>query len=745
MNKSWYRPLASVRVAAIVLIALLSAAGYLVTSRTIQHDLKADSVRRAELESIRLRALLDRARASAIGLGNVLGSEPVASQRRFSELVGSTSASIGLVDALWVKSPAASRRLLAVFTTGTRPTLRPGVDVSTSPSLAAAIREATRSGVVASDPAVLGGERGFYLVHSARFGRGARSQGYLAVFVPRGWFTLSLGDDPRQVAFSFDDGEPLEGRLASPPVATATVAALGRRWRVEVAIAAKSGLQSLLPWLALAWPIAAASLSFLVGNAVVRRRRAEREAERIFDFSLDMMGTVGLDGYFKRVNPAFERILGYPREQLLGQPMLDFVHPDDAPHARRVLDELARGADINQFENRFISRDGGIRWLQWSVRPVPAEGVIYAGARDVSDRRRAERQAQRAQRMLEASRDELRVLVNEQAALRRVATLVARGVTPAEIFGAVVAEMRSLLDADVTVLERNEPDGSATTLAAEHADDLGVELRPGQLDRLGLGAALSAPIVVEGRLWGSIGAAWKQSPDATGLEERITQFTELVATAVANAESRAELVASRARVVAAGDEARRRIERDLHDGTQQRLVSLALALRAVEARMPDELAELKAELAETASGLAGALVDLQEISRGIHPAILSSGGLGVALKALARRAAIPVELEVVAPRRLPQSVEVAIYYVVSEALTNAAKHGRASGARVDLRVEDSLAHLEIVDDGTGGADPSRGSGLIGLRDRVEALGGTIEITSERGVGTTLRIEIPVTG
>jgi signal transduction histidine kinase len=159
--------------------------------------------------------------------------------------------------------------------------------------------------------------------------------------------------------------------------------------------------------------------------------------------------------------------------------------------------------------------------------------------------------------------------------------------------------------------------------------------------------------------------------------------------------------------------------------------------------MPDDLAELKAELAETASGLAGALEDLQEISRGIHPAILSSGGLEVALKALARRAGIPVELSVEVARRLPESVEVAIYYVVSEALTNAAKHGRASMARVDLRDESSLVHLTIVDDGTGGADPSRGSGLIGLRDRIEALGGAIEITSQRGVGTALRIAIPL--
>jgi PAS domain S-box-containing protein len=745
LTKSWYRRLASARVGLLVLIGLLSVAGYLVTSRTIRSDLKAESVRRAGVESIRLRALLDRAGASEAGLGNVLGDERVASQRRFSELVGSTTASIGLVDALWLQSRAGTGRRIVVFTTGTRPELRPGVDVSSSPSLTVAVRAASTSAVVASGRAALGNEPGFYLVQSARFGRGARSRGYVAVFVPSGWFTLSLGDDPRQVAFTFADGEPLEGRLPGTPAASATVGALGRRWRVEVATASKSGLQSLLPWLALGWPIMAALLAFLVGNAVVRRRRAEREAERIFDFSLDMMGTVGLDGYFKRVNPAFERILGYPPEQLLAQPLLDFVHPDDAPRTREVLDALGRDADVSQFENRFISRDGGIRWLEWRVRPVPAEGVVYAGARDVTDRRRAELRAQRAQRALEASRDELRVLADEQAALRRVATLVARGVTPSEIFAAVVAEMRSLLDADVTVLERHEADGSATTLAADHAGDLGLELPAGQLDRFGLGAVLSAPIVVEGRPWGSIGAAWARPPDATGLEERMTEFTELVATAIANAESRAELVASRARVVAAGDEARRRIERDLHDGTQQRLVSLALAIRAAETRVPDELGELKAELAETAFGLAGALEDLQEISRGIHPAILASGGLELALKALARRAAIPVELDVRAPRRLPQSVEVAIYYVVSEGLTNAAKHGHASGARVELRVEGSLVSLTIGDDGAGGADPSRGSGLIGLRDRIEALGGTVEITSERGLGTSLRIEIPVSG
>jgi signal transduction histidine kinase len=216
-----------------------------------------------------------------------------------------------------------------------------------------------------------------------------------------------------------------------------------------------------------------------------------------------------------------------------------------------------------------------------------------------------------------------------------------------------------------------------------------------------------------------------------------------VATAIANAEGRAELAASRARVVTAGDETRRRIERDLHDGTQQRLVSLGLALHAAETKVPPELTAVRAELAETKLGLEAALDDLREISRGIHPAILSQGGMGAALKALARRASVPVKLDIRAPRRLPERVEVTAYYVVSEALTNAVKHAHASLVQVDVDAEDSIVELVVRDDGVGGADPARGSGLIGLRDRVEALGGTLEITSSPGNGTSLLVKIPI--
>jgi signal transduction histidine kinase len=208
-------------------------------------------------------------------------------------------------------------------------------------------------------------------------------------------------------------------------------------------------------------------------------------------------------------------------------------------------------------------------------------------------------------------------------------------------------------------------------------------------------------------------------------------------------QSREELAASRTRIVAAADQARRRIERDLHDGTQQRLVSLVLDLRAAEAAVPPERPELRTQLSRVADGLTGALEELRELSRGIHPAILSEGGLGPALKALARRSVVPVELELDVQARLPEPVEVAAYYVVSEALANAAKHARASVAQVQAQARDGLLHLSVRDDGVGGAAPEGGSGLVGLADRVEALGGTIEVHSPAGQGTRLQIDLPI--
>jgi signal transduction histidine kinase len=380
---------------------------------------------------------------------------------------------------------------------------------------------------------------------------------------------------------------------------------------------------------------------------------------------------------------------------------------------------------------------------------------------------------------LDASQSESRRLLEQQFALRRVATLVAQGVSPSQVFEVVTREVGLLSGGDFARMERYETDGSVTGLAAWSKDVgqlavgtrftlEGVSIaalvrqtdRPVRVDsfadasgpiaqearRLGIWSSVGCPIVVAGRLWGVIAASSRsEEPFPADTESQMADFTELVATAIANAESRAELAASRARVVAASDETRRRIERDLHDGAQQRLVSLALRLRGAASAVPPDLHEVQAELAGVRLGFEGVLEDLREISRGIHPAILSEGGLGPALRTLARRSSVPVVLTVEAEKRLPERIEVAAYYVASEALTNAAKHASASAVQVDVAMNGDELRLAIRDDGVGGADPARGSGLIGLKDRVEAIGGTIVVESVTGEGTSLVVELPVDG
>ena len=254
---------------------------------------------------------------------------------------------------------------------------------------------------------------------------------------------------------------------------------------------------------------------------------------------------------------------------------------------------------------------------------------------------------------------------------------------------------------------------------------------------------VSAPIVVEGDVWGVMAVSDMHKQLPRDAEERLQKFTELVGTAIANAESRAEIAASRARIIAAADDTRRRIERDLHDGAQQRLVTLAVALRRAEAKVPDRLDELRADISRVAGGLTAAVDELREMSRGIHPAVLTEGSLSPALRALARRSTIRVKLDIRFEDRLPDQVEVAAYYFVSEALTNASKHAGATRVWVSLCAEENTLNLSIRDDGVGGADPSRGTGLIGLKDRIESLGGTLRIESRRREGTQLDAEIPI--
>jgi signal transduction histidine kinase len=258
-------------------------------------------------------------------------------------------------------------------------------------------------------------------------------------------------------------------------------------------------------------------------------------------------------------------------------------------------------------------------------------------------------------------------------------------------------------------------------------------------------ASVGVPIDVEGRLWGVMIAGSRVEPLPRGTEERLSAFTQLLATAIANAEARAAVAASRARIVAAGDAARRQLGRNLHDGAQQRLVALALQLRsAVRTPVPPDAEMLTALLEQTAAGITDVLDELRGIARGLHPAVLAEGGLTLALRTLARRSAVPVRLDVEVEGRLPEPVELAAYYVVAEALTNAAKHADATVMDVRVATGDGLLRMELRDDGRGGADPTEGSGLLGLTDRVEALGGRLSIRSRAGAGTTLEVALPLT-
>jgi signal transduction histidine kinase len=366
-------------------------------------------------------------------------------------------------------------------------------------------------------------------------------------------------------------------------------------------------------------------------------------------------------------------------------------------------------------------------------------------------------------------------LADEQAALRRVATLVAQGGPPEEVFAAVAGEMRNLVRADVTRIIRIETDGTATLVGGTNPDDRPGPLGPiepglataevrrtGRIARVDsfdgvapelvarwFGAtgssphAIACPVMVGGRLWGTIVAGSLEGPLPDETDLRMAEFTELLVTGIANASSRAELAASRARLVVAGDEARRRFERNLHDGVQQRLVSLALQLRRVERRLPAAERDVRAALSATVQELNATTDEVREIAQGIHPAVLTQGGLGPALRTLALRSSMPVEVVVEREERLPEPIEVAAYYVAAEALTNAAKHAAASSASVTLERHDHFMRLQVSDNGVGGADPSTGSGLTGIRDRVEALGGSLAVRSPHGQGTVLDVALPV--
>jgi signal transduction histidine kinase len=433
----------------------------------------------------------------------------------------------------------------------------------------------------------------------------------------------------------------------------------------------------------------------------------------------------------------------------------------------------------------FVREEVGLRSSVGS--PIPVEGRVW-GAVMVS--RRAEplprdtefRLAGFAELVATAmsnaqARIEVRRLAHEQAALRRVATLVAREAPPAEVFAAVAEEVGHVLGVDTTQMFRYEDDGTTTVVGAWGAPEALIpvganlalngnnvcslvkrtgqpariedyEKASGEIGRLarerGIHAAVGAPIVVEGRVWGIIVATWRRAePLPGGSEAHISEFTALVATAIANMQARSDLAGSRARIVAAADEERRRVVRDLHDGAQQRLVHTIITLKLAQSAFEtgdDTSPRLVAEALEQAER---ATAELRELAHGILPAVLTQGGLRSAVDALASRTSVPITKDV-AVGRLPPAVEATAYFVIAEALTNVSKHADATGVEVSARAGDGTLSIEVRDDGVGGALPE-GSGLVGIRDRLDALDGRLRIESPARGGTLIAVTIPLHG
>ncbi|MGO9822149.1 MAG: PAS domain S-box protein [Solirubrobacteraceae bacterium] len=655
-----------------------------------------------------------------------------------------------------------------------------------------------------------------------------------------------------------------------------------------------------------------------------RREHAERESARTFEMSLDLMCVIGFDGYFKRVNPAFERTLGYSRDVLLSRRGFDLTHPDDLERSSEIFATLSRGEQVEQFENRNVCADGSVRWLEWSARAVAEEGLVYAVARDVTESRRAAEEqaalrrvatlvarggasssvlgvvAEEAGRLMSTdiamiarygpgpsatgvvgwrrdgktiplgsevklggrnvasvvfrsghparvdsygadaaevtrwvqgigirssvgvpitvegqlwgvmtvslereealppdtedrlaaftelaataianaeARDELKQVADEQSALRRVATLVARGVAPELVFSAVAEEVATLLPAvDLAFVGRYQGDGSiefvggwssvgpadwvgqTATVGGNNVTTKVFETeQPARVDRLkddtseataiglrsGARSAAGAPIDVEGHLWGVIIVASRQEAGLpAGIEHELAGFTGLVATAIANAQAREELAASRARLVTAADDTRRRIVRDLHDGAQHGLVQTIITLNLAQRAQDREDSERARELFSEALGHAEhANTELRELAQGILPSVLARGGLAASIEELVERLRLPVTIDVTRDR-FGAEIEANAYFVVAEALTNLAKHSQARSATVAACVEDGRLHLDVCDDGIGGARPE-GGGLRGLADRVAALGGEVRIDSPSGGGTRISATLPL--
>jgi PAS domain S-box-containing protein len=488
------------------------------------------------------------------------------------------------------------------------------------------------------------------------------------------------------------------------------------------------------------------------------------------------------DGRILLFNEACERATGFRRDEVLGRDARSCVIPIEE---REAFGEFlayvwSTGVPSPQV-GHWRTKDGGRRLIAWSNKPMAgADGTLAALVTtgiDLTDRGPRRDDDERAfEGDPEAKLAEVGRLATEQRALRRVATLVASEVSPERVFTAVSEECARVLGVNASAVLRYESDQTATIVGRHNRDNIDVfpigESLPAEersavgrvrrtgasarvddwggltgelaetMFRIGYRSTAAAPILAAGRLWGAVAIA-SEDPLPPETETRLGAFCELASLAVASAQARADLIASRARLVRAGDDQRRRLERNLHDGAQQRFVSVVLKLRLARARL-DSHPDAAAELLDQVSGeLDTGLEELRELARGLHPAILGDRGLRPALEALAERIPIPVAID--APsERLPEHTEATAYYIVSEAMTNVTKHAAAGRAEVSVRREGGVLRCEVSDDGRGGADASGGTGLLGLRDRAEAAGGTLSVVSPPGRGTIVAAALPLT-
>jgi PAS domain S-box-containing protein len=779
------------QMAPVVLVLGLTGAGFLLALMLGKRDARRESEHLAEVAAAQVRGRVEQGVSLAESLRRFMVGVPGGgvTSDAFASNSSRWLSPAGFPAAAWVEPVPASQRaayerrighrivsqdrrgrlasvrsrseyLPATLVSGVVPMAVPGVDLAGGFGVAAALDRASSLYDAGATPLARrpDGTNGLFLIKFApRLTRGVVRPGFVVVFVPELWLRAAAKNTG---ALRLTTGGGPHGHHDGVSTARSTFTEAGQLFGVAVPLRSVHGAAAVLPWIILGAGLVLAALAAALGVNAARRAKAQDELDHIFKLSPDLITVADFEGHFTRVNPAVEHVLGYTAEEFLAHPYLELVHPEDRERTAAEAAAIGRGKTTYLFENRYVGKDGSPRVLEWTSTPVVADGLMYGVARDVTDRRRAE--------------TELRRLADEHAALRRVATLVAKGVSAAEVFAAVAEEVEQLLDAQATAIGRLEADGtmalvaSSGTASTEMPVGSRLKLEPNmaftavvrtgrsarvddysdasagvgeRARRLGIRCTVAVPIRVEGSLWGSIAAMTARRRFGADAEQRMAEFTELAGTALANAQSRSELTASRARIVAASDQTRRQIERDLHDGAQQRLVHTVITLKMARQALETTDATAPALVAEALDHAERATVELRELVQGILPPVLTLSGLRSAVRALADRTPVPVDIRV-AVGRFPAAVEATAYFVVAEALTNVLKHSGARRATVRARVEDITLKVEVRDDGVGGARPD-GRGFVGLADRLAVLDGQLRVESPRGGGTVVAASIPL--